>query len=375
MKPSSILATALAIVFWCVLPAAADNRLDITLEGPWILYEYTNPNFAGGKTVLVAITPGGVVPDYPEGSSMQQDPKLFHHVSLRTGDGYFIQRANIYCLAFEDKSGLHCGDFGNGTRLDPDGYPPAAGPLQVKVSQNWQWTHLTTATALILPMPNSYSNDGVWPMRFGRAYHPSGFEYKPWKTPKHSIAVQLHYENGPSGFNLFMCSDDLRKCTLPTGIDHTALENTGTLRIVMKSPENEDVCDLHVRHAYPRMLALLDLPNPEIAVIDPARGVKNDGAGDYDDPLNCLPNDEQGHALHEVPKPEKPPKLSKLTMDVVRALNRLADKAPDKKDELLLPKIATDIASASAGLDDFRVSLNWTRSDNWLSCLPARSNW
>src|SRR5580658_5572641 len=103
--------------------ATAQTRLDIILEGPWIVY--TDKTLAAWP-VLVAISAGGV--------SNDNDGTYFHTIHVTAGDGYPIESPGVYCLTFD----LVCGKQG-ATALDPDGYPKKILPLSVTAPANWDW--------------------------------------------------------------------------------------------------------------------------------------------------------------------------------------------------------------------------------------------
>src|SRR5580704_7875381 len=137
----------LTLAFVCITTSAfADHRFDISIEGPWILYEFKQ--FDGTNSMLVAIAPN--VPGH-------------YAPVFTTGDGASIP-VGIYCVAL----------VGNGFpgTCTPDGKAlpglvtyPQFSPLQVKVyGGSIPWNNIqSTARALILPMPDSISNDGADP--------------------------------------------------------------------------------------------------------------------------------------------------------------------------------------------------------------------
>jgi hypothetical protein len=345
------------LLLCCGALGFAQTRLDIMLEGPWILYTYHDNSFENGNTVLIAITPGGVVDD-----DAGAGPKYFHSISVRTGDGYYIVLPGIYCLTFDS----HCSRAGI-TTLDPDGYPAAATPVNVQAPPSWAWMSLyrspTFATALILPMPDSYSTDGAWPMHFAPVFDINQNGYADSGTPKHSIAIQLHYSAGASTFGLLNCNN-LPSCQNATDVAHTMLQNTGTLRIVMKSPENDDVCDPHVRHAYPMMIGLLGKDkNKAIKVIDPARGIDDNGNAVYTDNAanNCLQNEDQNpHSTSGAASPSHRPftfnadnTFSVQIGGILKSINEIGENASAaQKKRLLLPNISDDIKRTAAKLDN-----------------------
>ncbi len=285
---------------------SAQVNSDIVLEGPWILYTEQAFPKNGGTTVsvLVAIAPAG---DNSAGSMS------FHLPRISNGDGYYIIHNGIYCLTFDGE----CAPKGK-TKLDNDGYPTSTLlPVAVKApsgGKSWDWASRVTSgnyglpTILILPMPDSYSDDGVWFMRFGPAFSADGTGYDKNGSP-HSIGIHLHYTNGPKQyFDLLACDT----ATTPTATNckivvtgskyHvTQLPNVGVLRVEMKAPDNLDACDYHVRAGYPAMLNLVGDPtyHSNISFIDPAYDTDPSGKPAFDDgTVGCLKGDYQNPANH-----------------------------------------------------------------------------
>jgi hypothetical protein len=274
---------------------------EIVLDGPWVLY--TEPAFPknAGTTVavLIAIAPAG---DNTVGT------KSFHLPRISNGDGYYIVNNGIYCLTFDGE----CAPKGKSTLVN-DSYPPSTIlPVPVKApagGKSWDWASRVTSgsyglpTILILPMPDSFSDDGVWFMRFGPAFSPDGTGYD--KNPSaHSIGIHLHYTNGPKhNFDLLGCATTAAptaaNCNVMfTGskLHVTQLPNIGVLRVEMKAPDVVDACDFHVRRAYPAMLNLAGDPTSHtgIAYIDPAYDTDASGTAKFDDgTVGCLKNDPQ----------------------------------------------------------------------------------
>jgi hypothetical protein len=305
-------------------------RLDIILEGPWLLYE--DQTTLAGKSVLVAIAP---LPD--------KDSHAFHYPLVRTGDGHAIKNSGVYCLYFDTKCGRD-GDF----TLNNDGYSVVAllkanaKPTWYKGNAKpiWKWPALSSqAMILLLPMPDSYSNEEAWPMQFGAKFDDKGKYYKPYDGWNHSIGVQLHYANGPRRIDIATCA---LGNTEPQSVNCAApdpqhmLYNTGTLRVDMRAPDPDwlerlyDYCDFHVRHTYSKMLSLVDGSNPDIQVIDPAIGIDQDGKAAFDDgKKGCLFWDDQNPTHIKLHKPYNEPgsegsKLSDLVKKVIDGLRGLA---------------------------------------------------
>lgn len=149
MKHRLVLVLLLLISCVCREPLFAQTRLDIAFEGPWLFYR--EPAFAlvGGSTVpaLIAVS-----------------PQVLGHFSpiFSTGDGITLN-PGIYCVAFDGACAKS-----NMTTLTNDGYPD---PGLLKVSKgSWNWTSLSSAYVLILPMPDSYSADGKYTITLHSAF-------------------------------------------------------------------------------------------------------------------------------------------------------------------------------------------------------------
>lgn len=213
----------------------AQTRFDVSLEGPWILYEWKN--FDGAKSMLLAMTP----------------PAPGHYAPVfTTGDGAQIQDLGIYCVGFNGTCITNSKPFPTTSQY----FPPSL--LQVYViGNNVSWSRVNSnAIAFLLPMPYSISNDGIDPDMTTRRDISTPYG----DTAQHpAIGVQLHYDTG--GTSTF----DLLKCTGPSPAACTSpklsVQNNGTLRIMVKTeehPDAADACDYHVKMAYHSMLMLLD---------------------------------------------------------------------------------------------------------------------
>jgi hypothetical protein len=241
-------------------------------------------------------------------------PWAHQDVDVSTGDAYLLtdpthqgSSVTIYCLTFDSI----CAPKGERSLKFHD-YPHDVQLLHANLPDgqlNWNWpaaSHRNDNPTLVLPMPDSYSSDGVWHMRFSNHFDATGKAYR--NDELHSIGVQLHYRTGPKEFNLLVCDaqqPSVTNCVRPANVHgHTRLTNSGTLRIEMKAPETDWACDPHVRRIYPKMLELVGTPssspgpNAKIAYIDPAHGTSEDGSGVYDKvPV--------GYSIN-MPQPDKP---------------------------------------------------------------------
>jgi hypothetical protein len=245
-RHTAFLLLALALVCTTTL-AFADHRFDISVEGPWILYEFKQ--FDGTNSMLVAIAPN--VPGH-------------YSPVFTTGDGASIP-AGIYCVALVG-NGFPGTCTPNGKSLPALVTYPQFSPLQVKVRGGIPWNSIqSTARVLILPMPDGISNDGIDPTLTFR----TTFSTTSGNSTPSAIGVQLHYDSGPAQFALLGCTVTMSSVPSPANCPASASPpviqtNSGTLRIAMKAQEHTDAsdpCDYHVRMAHHMMLALLD-PTP-----------------------------------------------------------------------------------------------------------------
>jgi hypothetical protein len=225
----------------CGSAPAFGQRLDIVLEGPWVLHEdHAFQSHTGTVDVLIAMAPSGT--DH-------------HDPTFSTGDGFTIPWRNVYCVMF----GADCALKRHATSLSSDGYATGL-PLNVKTQGGWKWfkDRDPEAMYLILPMPDSYSNDGIDTVRFGKSFGNYG------AAEQHSIGVVLHYDQNPlppKSLNLYTCQSSSPAVSADDCKDTSRFpsqDNTGTLRITMRAPEDDDTCSPHVRAAYPKMLLMLD---------------------------------------------------------------------------------------------------------------------
>jgi hypothetical protein len=304
MKAHSCVAICfLAVVCSSCVALAQTYHLDVALEGPWILYEeqhFTNKN-KQDVAVLIAIAPTGAT-----APTMSHRDKIHHHIpQLSTGDGYYVPGPGIYCFKFDDE----CAPAGAKSLTLGTGYPPVGKPLELyyhdstqTAATGWPWqTKSNGHVALILPMPDFYSNDGVWPMKF-RATHKS-INDPPTETGLKSIGLQLHYSKGPGWLRLFTCNPGasaVGDCTNPAKDkkgNPIAVINTGTLRLQMRAPDTTDACDHHVRFAYHQMYGIVGSQyTKDYSYIEPAQNVKPDGlTGTFEDATHheCFDHDDQ----------------------------------------------------------------------------------
>jgi hypothetical protein len=357
---SSSICLASLLIVTNISFAQAKDRVDIILQGPWILYKDSNfqDSHHNATVALIVMTP-----------EMSDIDSQYRHKppTIGSGDGYSIPKSGIYCLDFGD---LCAPKNPNGTMTTGDYPDPVPLPVQVPAQSpdKWPWYKNSTTSRqangiyLILPMPDSFSNDGTWPMQFAAQ---SDYDnpktpvmYGPWNGPEHSIGLQLHYTSIKAAtFSVMGCasplpSDDSSTCTIK--MQTHPLLNKGALRITMKAPDMDDSCDPHVRAAYRRMLLLLDstpLDNPtgtnvnqSIAFIDPARDVDDNNQGVYDDPDRCRaqydpPNTRTAKAkTHEAKMLHEGESIYEEAFDIVKEVNGALERNPctEEKDPYLL---------------------------------------
>ncbi len=84
--------------------------------------------------------------------------------------------------------------------LSSDSYP-AGELLPIYFPSGWKWSdHLAyNGIYIFLPMPDSYSNEDVYKMRFGDKFMHYGAE------EEHGIGIALHYDSGPVNLNFYRC--------------------------------------------------------------------------------------------------------------------------------------------------------------------------
>lgn len=291
MKARMILIVSLLVLLSAFVPVLAEAQTEIAIQGPWIIYKDNQFTDDKGNVipVLVAIAPTGAIDPKDVGSSAHYKPDGMHHrpPQLSTGDGYYITEQNIYCLAFADgpTDPLKC------VPKAPSPTSSKYSPIQIQHNgARWNWWNVVNGlnghraqTALILPMPDSITNDGTWPVMFASSFDEKGTNYKYDTTPKHSTGLILHYQNAPQQFGLVMCTpapgtghqyfgvgDCTQAATTDTTHTDTHLENSGTLRIQMKAPYNVDGCDIHARMGHRQMASLLSDFVGAHAFIEPA---------------------------------------------------------------------------------------------------------
>jgi hypothetical protein len=240
---------------------------------------------------------------------------VYHHhlPQISAGDGYYITVPDIYCLTFDNE----CARKGPRT-LTTDHYPSSSlltVPYRAAAdhSTRWDWVSIarngaknngTNNTVLILPMPDSYSDDGVYQMHFASAFDSSGNSYKamPFGVEAHSIGLILHYTKVPTHINLASCDPDKQpsaaSCNAKAPDPIRELDNSGTLKIEMRAPDDENGCDYHVRFAYMNIYKLIGNDfNKDYAVVEPA--LYDQGRYQYQDKdsTDCFKCDPQNNNI------------------------------------------------------------------------------
>jgi hypothetical protein len=280
-------AFAFTLIVVILLAGWSEGRkvhLDITMEGPWILHQAKVRNSDGRIVpVLIAIAPIDATAD-----SLDGEVKYHHLPQISAGDGFYIHKeflatAHIFCLYFD----THCAP----KRVDAptsDGYPDFKFlTMNLAPGTSWNWVNASqNQAAFILPMPDSWSADGIWHEAFGPSWNKATGDYP---VP---IGIHLHYKRGPSSVALMGCTFNdpnasTSSCTIPlvdnAGKPAPVLANTGTVRFEMKAPDTQDACDWHVREAWDVVYKILAPGfDKDHQAIDPAQSVDQTGKYLYD---------------------------------------------------------------------------------------------
>jgi len=364
MKAHIVLIVSLFVVLLTTVPKRADAQTEIVISGPWILYQDNQFMGTGGKpmSVLIAIAPTDAI-DYDD-LAYRPDPDAdgMHHrpPQLSTGDGYYITQQNIYCLALPTQHGdpLQCAPPA------PTSSPVSGNYIPIQVPHkgtHWNWWTVAQSdnqpqAALILPMPDSISNDGTWGVKFAPQFDVTGETYiydyysdqngKKHDIPEHSTGLILHYQKALNNFGLVKCTAKpvavnyfgVGDCNQPaTGNDNrtdTYLENSGTLRLQMKAPDPDESddsgCDIHVRMAHRKIAYLLrSFIEARLKFIEPAYYVDADNTA-FDNAGNkhpCLSAEltDIGSDLEL---------LSDMNIQGMRTRGRLGENLPPTADDL-----------------------------------------
>jgi hypothetical protein len=372
----------LALSVWLVLlffgtPAFAQLRLDVDIEGPWILY--LDPGFknqAGtATTVLVAIAPQVVGHNYPIFSA---------------GTGGVVSHLGIYCVGFDGGCTPN-----NLAALSWDSYAKPAPELIAKPG-SWDWTTLSSsAYVFILPVPNSYSSDGLYGITIQSTFPKIGTPATTTESGLRSIGIKLHYDKGPTKLSLFGCvgTPSVQNCGIPKGLDQ---DNSGTLRMQIRSMENPTAtpdCDYHAHRAYHKMLMLVD---PQLTVNDQKAYINvptYDSCSQCDPQQDLIPSDcsSMGMPLNVTYAPtmlDVPAALDLLVaflggpdFDPKQGgqvwLPQLADQAeglrgkfPAEGQLVALKEILQNSEAGIAGLLDLKSAAGVTRSNEIARALP-----
>jgi hypothetical protein len=285
MRKHFVLAMLLASVFGFSALASAQKQLDITLEGPWILFTSTMNPDGTGIPVLVAVAPLGATDTEP----IDEEDHFHHSPQLSSGNGFYLPRPSssspaIFCLAFD-----RCAPDTKGSFPTPDPNYTAEGILTLKGNNtNKQWrSYGTKNDVVILPMPTYYHADGIWPIQFHGPKHDPGISYGPETD---TIGLVLHYSQiKATRLKLFSCPSNVSSaddCKVEAQDDKKhpiEVTNTGTLRLQMRAPDTTSNCDHHVRYGFHQMLTLLD-PNykyyTNYRYIEPAKEIDPNDTND-----------------------------------------------------------------------------------------------
>ncbi len=197
--------------------------------------------------------------------AIQKDPvhpkSHFHHrPQMSSGNGFYLPKKGIFCLAFDKQ----CAPHTTVTKLIKDpGYRPEE-ILHLDGTSRQGIYYGGDNVVVILPMPDSYHADGVWPMEFLTDHSLDHIGARPASYP---IGIILHYSKDPKRLQLYSCTPNpssvTSDCKNEAHDDSTKqnlieVTNTGTLRLMMRAPDATNPCDHHARFAFHQMLKLLD---------------------------------------------------------------------------------------------------------------------
>jgi hypothetical protein len=258
MKALPVFFTWVAVLTWGVAASAQNQKLDVVMEGPWIYYQDDNFTDSSGKTasVLVAMA-----------------PTAGHNLpTFTTGQGGKLPGVGVYCVSDGD---MNC--FTQKSKFSAKACPttgttyPDLKPICVKTQSgaNWHWYSSLAPDFfyMILPMPDSISNDGIDMMALENTLPKSTAASSNSETP-HSIGLQLHYDSWPTKtIRLISCtkpgaSSTTDTCAMPVPVATVPdQDQSGTLNIAMTSVSESgkaQECGYHLRSAYNHRITFLD---------------------------------------------------------------------------------------------------------------------
>jgi len=325
-----------AVIGLCPSPGLA-QRMDVDIEGPWILYLDSGfPDQAGSsKTVLVAIAPK--VPGH-------------YYPTFSAGTGGAVKNLGIYCVGFGAGASLPACTPNNLNTWAWSTYMQPA-PEIVKKPASFDWRTLASpAYVFIFPVPDSISSDGLYMATFQSTFPTKGSPNTTTESGPRSIGIQLHYVNGPGSVALLPCSGtpSASNCA---GLPSLNQQNSGTVRLHVKSidsPMAEDSCEHHVRRAYHKMLMLVDPP----LSVNQSRAYINEDT--YDD--TCSPCDPQQDSISPDCDSLSPTLMA--TTDVPESLSRIValmdglNLAPKQAEQLQLSALKTQSENVSGRSPD-----------------------
>jgi hypothetical protein len=294
MKKHVFVAGLLAGVIGLSSLAAGQTQLDISLEGPWILFTDTMTTNGKDQPVVVAIAP--VNATAPDPIPNDPDSHFHHWPQMSSGNGYYLPSNGIFCLAFNPYPSVATGKWcalppTNGATFNTgNGYTPVSILMLKGDIANKKWfSYGGSSIVVILPYPDFYHADGSWQMQFVDQNENVIVPYD-----KYTIGLVLHYSNATSRLGLYTCTPSVPTkittddCKNETPADNYGnkieVTNSGTLRLEMRAPDTTDDCDHHVRFAYHQALKLIDPTysngnNGKYRYIDPAQAMNADDSG------------------------------------------------------------------------------------------------
>jgi hypothetical protein len=308
------------------------QRMDVDMEGPWVFYLDSGfPDQSGSlKSVLVAIAPKVRGHYYP---------------TFSAGTGGNVRSVGIYCVGFGAGTSLPACTPNNLNTWAWSTYMKPA-PEIVKKPASFDWRTLASkAYIFIFPVPDSISSDGLYMATLQSTFPTGTTASTTTESGPRSIGIQLHYVNGPGSVALLPCTGapSAGNCA---GAPSLAQQNSGTVRLHIKSIENpmaEDACEHHVHRAYHKMLMLVD---PQLSV-NQSRAYINEDT--YDS--SCSPCDPQQDLIPSDCNTMDPATLT--TADVPEELSRVValmeglNLSPKQAEQLQLPALKTQSENVS----------------------------
>lgn len=343
MKKHLFVAVLLAGLVGLSALATGQSQLDISLQGPWILFTDTMTAANGNdEPVVVAIAPTNATAHDP--TPNDPDSHFHHWPQMSSGNGFYLPPNGLFCLAFNPNPSVATGKWcapqpaSGATFNTGNGYTPRKiVPLKGDVGNKKWFSYGGSSVVVILPYPDFYHADGFWPIRFLDPSQNVGVG-----PDTYTIGLIFHYSNANKRLGLYSCTpsaptkittDDCKNEAADDYGHKIEVTNSGTLRLEMRAPDTTDDCDHHVRYAYHQALKLIDPTysngnNGNYRYIDPAQAMNPDDSGVFDTD-NCWAADQTARDQEDAsngsphPAPAKPTNPAKQSSPFTGTLNTI----------------------------------------------------